>query len=186
MKSHILLACLVCMLFVSAVVLGEITMEDVEWDGEGDIWGYYASSEASAYCDGDKPLEISWASGGYKLQTSEAGEFDWWYYYEASAFAYACRNDTYTVSASASGYAYGSKGPEVFAHASVFISPPFPSKGVYDEPDSQSDEGTEELNAYDNISASHSVSASAGTYPGCSNWATATGDAGAVIDLSEN
>ena len=185
MKSHILLACMVGMLFVPTVTLGEITMEDDDWEGEGDVWGYYASSGASAYGDADES-GYSWAWGGYSLQTSEGGDFDWWYYYEASAYAYACRIGLGSVWASADGYADGTYGEGVSASVSVYVTWPSPSDSDYDEPDSETDNGTDEFSAYDSIYANHSVSASAGTSPLSLGWATANADAGAAIDLSEH
>lgn len=187
MKSNILCACLVCMLFVPTVTLGEVWFVDDHWEGEGDVWGYYASSNASAYADGDEVWEYSSAEGGYALQTTEGGSCDWWYYYEASAYVYASRTDTDTVVACAGGMANGTKGTGVSAQASVFIPYPWPSDSDSDEPDAETDEGTDEFDPYEKINASHEVYAEALTAEqGSSNWAVAYGDAGACIDLSEN
>jgi len=188
--SHILLTCFLGILLVSTVANGTISMVDDYWNDEGgDVSGYYASSNASAYADYDYMYQVSEASGGYSLQTSEGGNCEWWYYYEASAFAYVYAPQRAHISCSADASATGTYGSEISAYASAWqnnVVPPETSDWKYDDPDPHTDSGTDSFSAYDKISASHSVEAHAlHDYCPTSNWATSDADAGAVIDLSE-
>lgn len=186
MKPRNLCVCLVGMLFVSTIALGEIVMVDVDWDYHGDASGYYASSTASAYASGEETNPDSWAHGTYGLVTTEAGYFNWWYYYEASAYAYVYRDDQYPCSATAHGDAGGTYGSTVSADASVDESDvpnPPGSWDEYDEPSSQSDSGGDDFGPYGGIYCGHTVTAEGNIWSGSNSWTSATGDAGAAVDL---
>ena len=188
MKPHKLSVCLVSVLFASTVALGDIIMVDDDWDYYGDASGYYASSEASAYASSEDTNPDSWAHGTYGLVTTEGGTFTWFYYYEASAYAYVYRADQYPCSASAHGDAGGSKGPTVSADADVDegdVPNPPGSADDYDDPPSASDSEDQYFNAYSGIYCGHTVTAEGNVWSSdpTDSWTSATGDAGAAVYL---
>lgn len=190
MKSRTLCACLVCMLFVSAVALGEI-VKSTDWDGYGDVWGYYASSGARATAIDEETSPDSWAQGSWSLITTEAGWFDWWYYCEASAGAAVIVHDTYPCWADADSEAdievdIDDLYDDVEAHAYVDeddCGPPPDWAYDYDEPPSVSDSDYNYFQALEGIYAGHTVIAKAWIWDGSDNEATALADAGAAISL---
>ena len=195
MKSSKLFACLVVMLSVSTVALGTIVMIS-DWSGEGDVWGYYASSEAEANASGSQTTEYSHAYGWWELYTTEAGDFDWWYYIEANAYAHIFLEDEYPASA------WGSGGATVdlsdFTTPSTVSIPAFASVDEdicgdppdfqyrYDYPTPISASNTHPFDEYDGIWCCHEVKAKATICEGSDSSTYGWGDAGAAIDLDEH
>lgn len=184
MKSRMLCACLVGMLFVSAVALGEI-VKQTDWDGCGDVSGCYILSGADAFASGEETDPDSWAHGDWSLRTTEAGLFHYGYGYRASTFAWVNVIDEYPCHARASAVAGGTVGsmlsPSAYRDDSHVPDPPG-SSYIGDYPDditSSDQEGYFEV--YEGVYCGHTVLTSASIWSGSYNVAWAGADAGASI-----
>ncbi|TSA56556.1 MAG: hypothetical protein D4R45_00585 [Planctomycetaceae bacterium] len=186
---------MVIMLSVSTVAMGTIVKYS-DWSGSGDVWGYYASSEAEANASGSQQTEYSHASGWWELVTTESGDFDWWYYIEANAYAHIFYEEDYPSSAWGSGSATVDLSQfttpttnSVSAGASIDDDdcgdpPDFQYSYYYPNPKSSSN--TDPFDAYAGIFCRHEVSAQATIWEGSDNVTKGWGDAGAAIDLDEH
>jgi len=186
---------MVVMLTVSTIALGTIKMSS-KWSGEGDVWGYYASSEATATASGGQQTEYSHAYGSWSLLTTEECDCDWWYYIEANAWAEITYEEEFPA------WAYGEGGASVDlteVRSPGFFSVPA-GASIDDEdcddppdwkysshtPNPMSASNTDHFAANDAIYAFHEVAAEAWIYEGSDNETMGWGDAGASIDLDES
>lgn len=193
MKSRKLFACLVVMLPVSTITMGEIVMTP-HWNGYGDVYGCYVVSDAKAAAFDEQDYQISWAHGGWSLITTEADLFDWWYYCEASASALIFVYDETTCWAWGKGEAgasviYEENSYGVEAEAFVYekdCGPPPDYCLENDVPDPITEDGTNYFEAYEGMWASHDVITIAEIFTGGDNVAKGWAHAGASIGLDPN
>lgn len=197
MKLRKLFGCLVVIMAVSTVATATIVMTS-DWSGSGDVWGYYASSEAEANAYGSQQTEYSTAYGWWQLLTTEAGEFDWWYYIEANAYAHIFYEDV--DDAVGRGYSWAEADlsdfreeppyyPDIDAAVEVEdedCGDPPDFKYFTDYPTPMSESNTDSFDENDKIYCHHYVSAYALITEGSDSETKGWSDAGAAIDLSES
>lgn len=196
MKSRILFACLVVIMAVSTVATGTIVMTK-DWYGTGDVWGYYAASNAEANAYDGQLSEYSHAYGWWQLLTTEAGEFDWWYYIEANAYAHIFYEDVNDAKGRGASWAevdmsdFNPRVQYVDIDASVEAEDedcgdPPDFKYFTDYPTPKTASWYDDFDENDKIFCHHDVVAFAQITEGSDSETKGYSDAGAAIDLDEH
>jgi len=179
---------------VSTVALGTIEFTPY-WTGTGDVSGNFASSEAEANASGEQDYEYSYAYGSMDLITTEAGEFDYFYYIEANAWAHIFYEEELPALAWGDAEAKAdlsefTEPPIIDISAYAYIShyqcgdPPDLQYSYY-YPDPKSTGWHNQFEEYEGIYGEHEVKAKAQIYEGSDNVTMGWADAGAFVDLDE-
>ena len=189
MRFSILFVCLIGMVLLSSIAMGDIVLVNDDWDGsEENCYGNFVGSQAWASASGDDTDEDGWAKGGYGHITTVTEWLHWQGYGSAYAWVHVYVYDEWPCSAESDSEGWSTHTNKVEAYAYVdetyVWSPPGLAYRTEDpDPDYNDDETM--FNAYTGIWAGHQVNASASICSGSDNLAYAESDAIGACELYE-